>query len=276
MTVNGKPVTEYYHRAVACHLICHDIPVPLDVELMQPGEGELPAGIRLLERVFAHYPRYFDALVADAAFLSGPFVNFCLDHGKHVILVLKDNNKALLEDARGLFRSIEPEVWSEGNKTVKFWDEEGFTSAETIKVPMRVIHTEERESKRRRVAGKWIIQDQEHSWYWATTIRKAMLPCRSVYRAAHGRWDIENDLFNDLVTHYHLNHCFKHHPRAIVNFILTLLIAFVLLKSFHLRNLKPQLRKYLTVVGLAAELYLGLAKPNLSAPCLPIARGMPP
>jgi hypothetical protein len=250
---------EYYHRGVVCHLIGTQIPVPLDLELIEPGEGEVAAAMRLLERVFANYPRFFDAVVGDGAYLQAPFFHFCLDHGKDVVAVLKDNNPALLADAQAVFGSLPPTLWQSGNCQIRFWDEEGFTSSENIRVPLRILHTEEVESKRRRKAGQWIHETEKHSWWWGTTISKARLRPRHLYTAGHGRWDIENDLFNDLVTHYALNHCYRHHPVAIVAFVLTLFIAFLLLKAFYHRNLKPPLRRLLTVIGLTRELYIGLA-----------------
>jgi hypothetical protein len=71
--------------------------------------------------------------------------------------------------------------------------------------------------------------------------------------------DIENKNFNSLGRHWALNHCFKHEPTAIVNFILTLFIAFVLVQSFYRRNLKPQVRALFgTLVAIADELYVSL------------------
>ena len=55
-----------------------------------------------------------------------------------------------------------------------------------------------------------------------------------------------------------MDHCFKHESTAIVNFVLTLFIAFVLLQSYYLRNLKPQRRIHLTLIGLANELHLSV------------------
>jgi len=57
-------------------------------------------------------------------------------------------------------------------------------------------------------------------------------------------------------------------PTAIVNFILTLFIAFVLLQSFYLGNLKPQCRAHLTLIGIACELAFGLAIMDGLAPWL--------
>lgn len=98
--------------------------------------------------------------------------------------------------------------------------------------PLRVLHTEETQNKRERIAGEWVKKSVTAQWWWATTISASLLPSNGLWQAAHHRWDIENDLFNTLSTHWSLDHCFKHDPVAILNFTLTLLITFVLIQSF--------------------------------------------
>jgi hypothetical protein len=56
-----------------------------------------------------------------------------------------------------------------------------------------------------------------------------------------------------------LDHCYKHHPTAILNFTLTLLIAFVLLQAFWRRNLKAARRTPLSLIALARQLDRTLA-----------------
>jgi hypothetical protein len=256
--VHGQDVIEYYHRGVICHLIGFDIAVPLDVEMLRPGEGEISAAKRLLERVLENYGRFFDAVIGDALYLEAPFFNFCIDRGKHVVAVIKGNQRALLQDARGLFSDMQPRLWEESRSLTQVWDDEGFSSAEGIKARLRVLHAYETITKREQLGKEWIETVEDHHWWWATTLSRFHLPSRHLWKIGHIRWDIENDLFNTLSTHWFLDHCFKHEPTAIVNFVLTLFIAFVLLQSFYLRNLKPPRRKHLTLIGLGDELHLSL------------------
>lgn len=249
---------EYYHRAVVCHLVGFDLAAPLDLETIQPGENEVAAASRLVRRVCENYPRFFDAFVADALYFQAPFVNLCLQLGKQVVTVLKGEHRALLQDAQGLFQHQEPKIHQDGKKTVAYWDQEGFESATGIGIPLRVLHTKERENKRQRIAGRWHLKAEEHTWSWATSIPAAILPAPQLWAVGHHRWDIENDLFNTLSTHWSLNHCFKHQPTAILNFVLTLFVAFVLLQSFYLRNLKPQVRNRLSLIALPLEFYADL------------------
>jgi hypothetical protein len=265
--VNDQEVTEYYHRGVVCNLIGFDMTLPLDMELIRPGEGEVVAAKRLLERVFANYSRFFDAVAADALYMESPFFNFCLDQGKDIIAVLKGNHRSLLEDAEGLFSDMEPKTWQMDRRTIKYWQAEGFNSAEAIKAPLRILHTEESHLKRQRIAGKWVETKETQSWWWATTISSKVLSTRQLWQAGHKRWDIENKNFNTLVNNWPLNHCFKHDPTAILNFVLTLFIAFVLIQSFYHRNLKAALRiQFTTLISIADELHCSLTKGGLRAP----------
>jgi hypothetical protein len=260
LTIEGQPVTEYYHQGVVCHLIGQDLALVLDVELLRPGEGEETAAKRLLERVFTNYPRLFDVVAGDALYFDAPFLNFCLDRHKHVIVTAKGENRLLVQDATGLFASQRPGVWvtDQGRRTVQFWDEEGFTSCEGVKRPLRFVRTVETVRRRERVAGQWRETEETTTWSWATTLTKAQLSTRGLWRCGHARWDIENDCFNTLAAHWGLDHCFKHAAVAIVNFLLTSFVVYAWLQSFYLRNLKPARRAGLTLIGLARELDRGL------------------
>jgi hypothetical protein len=264
--VNDEEVIEYYHRGVVCHLIEHRLAVPLDVELLRPGEGEETAAKRLLARVFANYPRYFDVVTGDALYFDAPFINFCLGRGKHALVVVKGEQRLLLQDAQGLFARQPGQLWRDGRRTVRYWDEEGFTTAEGVSQPLRVVHTQETVRLRERVAGEWREKEETSQWYWATTLSKRQLGTRRAWQGGHGRWDVENGCFNTLSTHWGLDHCFKHDPAAIVNFVLTLFLAYVLLLCFWQRNVKAPLRALIgTLLGLAEELRRSLGA-AVSAP----------
>ncbi len=266
ITVKNKPVTEYYHLVVVCHLVGFDLALPLDLEPILPGEGEVIAAKRLFRRVMNNYPRFFDGVVVDALYLEAPFINLCLKHGKDVVAVLKDERRILKQDARGVFKLIDPVVLKKDKVTAQIWDVDGFWTVEKVDVPMRVLHSEEKEQKRRRKGGKWIRETEEHNWWWATTIPQKQLSTFLLWRVGHSRWDIENDLFNDLVNRWFMNHCFKHHPTAILNFLLTLFVAFVLIQSFYKLNMKSQMRARFSLISIATQLFISLVACNFIAP----------
>lgn len=262
VTIDGEEVTEYYHQGVVCQLIGQELTLVLDVELLKPGEGEETAAKRLLKRVFTHYPRYFDIVVGNALYFDAPFINFCLDHHKHVVITAKGENRLLLQDAAGLFAQQEPGrfVAERGRRAVQFWDEEGFTTCAGVKSPVRVMSTAETLRRRERIAGQWHETEETTRWSWTTTLSKTQLSARGLWHFGHRRWGVENNGFNVLSAHWGLDHCFKHAPEAIVNFLLTSFLVYGLLQSFYQRNLKPTERKPRTLIGLAAELHRGVTE----------------
>ena len=268
LVIKGKEVIEYYHRGVVFYLAGFRAAIPLDVEMLRPGEGELTAAYRLLPRVVASYGRFFRVVLADALYFNAPFFNLCIGLGKDVIAVLKDEDRVLFQDAQGVFSLTAPQVWEEPNQKIRAWDAEGFTTAEGIQAPLRVLRTEEVITRRHRHEDGWIQKNETHYWEWVTTLPADRLSSRLLWQIGHSRWEIENDLFHTLATYWSLDHCFRHEPNAIVNFILTLFIAFVLLQSFYLGNLKSQRRAHLTLMGIACELVIGLAIMDGPAPWL--------
>ena len=142
---------------------------------------------------------------------------------------------------------------------MRFWDEEGFTSCEGVKRPLRVLRTEETVRRRERIAGR-VAGDGGDDDLVVGDDADEGASCRrgGCGGRGHDRWDIENNGFNVLATHWGLDHCFKHAPAAIVNFLLTSFIVYALLQSFWQRNLKPAARAGLTLIGLCGELDRGV------------------
>jgi len=81
-----------------------------------------------------------------------------------------------------------------------------------------------------------------------------------IWETGHRRWEIENQGFNSLVTHCHLNHNFRHDPGAILAFVLTNLIAYALTSTFYQFNLKPEVRKGCSLSALIGLFWMTLDK----------------
>ncbi len=271
LTVGGQEVIGYYHRGVVCHLIEHQLAVPLDVAWLRPGEGDETAAKRLVERVVANYPRCFDVVCGDALDFDAPFINFCLGHHKHALVVRKGEDRLLLRDAAGVFAQQPPQLWQDRRRTVQCWDSAGFTTCEGVQQPLRVVPTVETVRRRQRVAQQWQEAEETSSWYRATTLSPRQLSSRRVWRAGHRRGDVENDCFTTLAAHWGLEHCFKHDPTAIVNCVLTLFVAYVLSQCFWQRNLKAPWRVVIgTLIGLAEELRCSLGAGSTGAVVWPV------
>lgn len=95
--------TQYYHRYVTAELRHRDGCLLLDIEQTLPGENEMAAARRLLERLLKAVPQAFDVVGGDALYMEPAFWKLARSRGKHVIAVLKNENRDLVGDARSLF-----------------------------------------------------------------------------------------------------------------------------------------------------------------------------
>lgn len=252
-------VTEYYHRVVVCQLVGVDPPMVLDIEPIRPGEGEVTAAHRLLQRLLTACPRLVDVLTLDALYLEAPLVRWLRARGKHVVIVLKEDRLLLTQDVEGLLPLTEPVTIQAGATTAKLWDLEHLTSWSALGTEVRVICADEETARRERVAHQWVHRTERHTWRWVTTLPAGEVSAATVRSYGHWRWDLENRGFNEWVNHWGFDHCFTHAPRAILSFLFTLVLAFSLTMVFFNRALKPALRLGRTRLWLALRFFEALA-----------------
>lgn len=250
---------QYFHRNVVAMLSASDFPVLLDVEEQKPGEDEVSCATRLIKRVLKNYPRAFDVVVADGLYLRAGFFDLLLDHGKEIIAVLKDGTRDLMIDAMGIFSHEPPKVKLMANRKRAMWDVEGFTSWESFHSNLRVVRCEERKTIRRQRTGK---KEQETSqWMWATTLPQREASTEAIVNLGRSRWLIENKALNEMVTYWHADHVYRHHPTAITAFWLTLMLTINLFRAFVYLNIRACLRNRCSnlyfVRLISTELYKG-------------------
>ena len=185
----------------------------LDAEPQLPGEDELAAAKRLLERVLAAYPRAFDVVLADALYAAATFVNFLLAHGKDAVIVLKDERRHLFQDVQGLWRTQPPQAGEYRSRDCQWWDHEGLLSWPQVAQPLRVVRSVETWRRRSQLDGE--LHEHQSDWVWLTTLGSRQVSTAQLVRLGHQRWDIENRGFNELVNGWHADHIYKHEPHAI-------------------------------------------------------------
>ena len=261
--VDGETRTQYYHRIVALQIIADGFNLMLDLEMLLPGEDEVAAALRLLARVLENHPRCFDVLVADAIYLRPSMLDFARDHGKHLIAVLKANQPELLLEAKTLMAPEEPTriKGEKPSQSIALRDMEGFTT-ETITEAVRVVWSHEETLVRERVAGEWQQREVESDWLWVTTMEQSLAPAEIVAGLGHDRWKIENEGFNELVTHWHANHYYHHHSNSIITLWLMMFMAHAIFHCFQRRNLAPEQRKAHTAIHIAEQIAAGLRAEN--------------
>ncbi len=248
----GGDRTQYYHRHVSLQLVGANWTLLLDAEPQQPGEGEIAAALRLLERALPSYPRAFDLLVADGLYADPRVFNFVYAHGKDVLAVLKDNHPALLEDARSLFETKAPVAGRFGPRTCQWWDLSGFTTWPQVAAPVRIVRSVETWTVRRQLDQR--IEEQQTEWFWVTTLTPTRAPTSAVVQLGHARWAIENAGFNELVTRWHADHIYRHEPTALLVCTLLAMLCLNIFLAFYRRDLKPAARQAASRLHLARQI----------------------
>ena len=260
--------TQYYHRHVALQLIGRDFHVLLDAEPQRPGEDEVAAALRLLDRVLETYPRAFDVVIADALYADSRMFNHVLKQGKDVIAVLKDDRRDLVRDAQSLFEQTPPLRSQEGHVSRESWDLEGFTTWPQVTQPVRVVRSVERRSIRRQLDKE--TEPLTSDWTWVTTLPKTRAGTKTVIALGHSRWDIENQGFNEMANRWHADHVYKHDPVAMLVFGLLAMICLTVFVVFYTRNLKASARRDASMLHISrlimAELYQAMSAGPPRAP----------
>lgn len=232
--------TQYYFRYVGAYLTNGQQRLMLDAERQLPGEGEIACAMRLLTRIFEQYPRAFDVVCGDSLYMDPKLWKLVRKHKKHLIAVLKNENRDLLVDARSLFENIPSIAFGEKKVRHACWDLNGFTTWPQCGEPVRVVRSLEHTTVKRQKDGKEETVVSE--WFWVTSLPPQLASTKTIVRAGHGRWAIENQGFNELSNQWHGDHGYKYHAHALLACTLLLFIAYNLFHAFIERNLKPQAR----------------------------------
>lgn len=232
--------TQYYFRYVAAYLTNGRRYLMLDAEAQRPGEGEIDCAMRLLVRVLKRYPRAFDVVCGDNLYMNPDLWKLVRKRNKHLIAVLKNENRDLLQDARSLFDAVAPETFEHKGVRYRCWDIEGFTTWPQCGQTVRVVRTLEESAVKRQIDGQ--VEQCVCEWFWVTSLPRQLAATQTVIHAGHGRWGIENQGYNELCNQWHGDHAYKYNTHALTACTLLLFIAYNLFHAFLERNLKPQAR----------------------------------
>jgi hypothetical protein len=255
--------TLHYHHWVVAMLLSRPIPLLLDLEPLRPGDSEINAAVRLLERILLRFPRAFDVVVADALYSDTRIYSLLDAHRKDVISVLKGNTPELLEEAKTLVRLVPPAVGSTPDN--QLWDVPSCLAWPHLNKPFRILHQVETRYVRRQLDKQ--KETLLSHWLWITTLSANRANTLVAISLARARWEIENLGFNETVRRWHIDHAYRHHPVAMTAFWLLGALAHGIFHAFYHRGIKPAAQhraSYLHLARtLAAELY---PVPALSRP----------
>ena len=261
--VNEEYITEYYHRYVVLQMVGVTPAVFLDIEALRSGETEAAAGMRLLERFLTRHPRFLDAITMDAFYLQAPFVKKLLKYGVHLLIVLKQENRELYQDAIGLCAGVPAKITKVGTEEIRFWDLGAMRSWTQLEREVRVVRSIEKQLKgKRRKNEGWVYKEETKDWIWCLVSPEGgeKPDGELIAKWGHARWDEETRGFCELTRRWHLDHCYRHNATAMLACLMILFMAFTLTTIFFQRNLKGMWRSF-TRVTLARLLMDDLVLP---------------
>ena len=226
----------HYHSGVVMSLIGDKPRLVIDFEMIKPSkdfsikdEGELTASKRLITRVSKQFKGKIDVAVYDALACNSIWINHLIDLNIHTVVRVKKNNNKSLKEAKRMVNKSEPvEVWCDENqKCIKVYELK--FKMNNVRTPLRFV--------------KFIIKNSDGSRSQimiVTTLDKASL--RTLYKMIKARWNIENSIFNNMKTEYHLGHCFVHDGNAVEAVVGLLFIAHNLTQLFLEKRIRNQIK----------------------------------
>ena len=151
-------VTGWGHKMVGASVVGDALTLPLDVEFYPPGQGELTAGKRLLERVVGRARIRFDYLVVDGLYPGAPFLALADSLGLPVVARLTQGLPELFEAAEARFRGRPPSaVHTLGGGVVELWDAGDFEPWWGLTWPsVRVLRYRQHRKKGEVVEAYWL------------------------------------------------------------------------------------------------------------------------
>ena len=258
----SRTVVQYYHRSVVLCLIGYDFPIPLELEPLRPGEGEVDCALRLLSRVRKTLgSRFLDGVVADSLYCSPAFFAGCADLDIAAAAVLKANQPSLLAEALQLKTMSPASLKTDSDReSVLIWDlpqvdwvtadqDVRVILAERTRKKMPDRRPEEREKYARNVLNAFVFSAD-----WPT------LPTLTAFNIGRHRWDVDAALFQDLTLNWNLKHPTAHFDTAYLNILMIRLIAYLLAMSFFWRHINSRRNTPLSPLRLSALLYQGAAQ----------------
>lgn len=199
-------------------------------------EYEPDVAIKLIKDLKKIYGRGIDVIVGDAIYLDAKFIKAVKEEGYEAVIRLKENRKTLIEDAEGLYKLKETEKIEEiKNKEIESWAE----IIEYQGIKLKVVKFKEKYQK-----GK---KKKEDTIYVVSTDIK--MKNSTINKIIHARWDIENEGFNELKNHCHMNHCYICEENAIQVILEMMIISYNLWELYIYGHIHDFEKKQITKLG---------------------------
>ena len=174
--------------------------------VLAPGEGELTAALRLLQRLLPRLRKSLDLILGDALYCCRPFFQAVCEAGLEGLAI--SSGQTEMEEEIELLKKTDPPRTVPGID-VAVWEMESEAWRPQLKRKLRVIHCE-----RRYPAPAW--KHERKQLRVVTSVPVEILPAGQGWKVGRARWRIENGIFNVLTRDYSLTHNYHHAVPALV------------------------------------------------------------
>ena len=249
---DGEPAGHLHYFSLIS-IVGTGLVLPFDVEPQHPGEGELPASMRLLKRAVDQLGRrYASYVVGDGAYAGAPFLHAANACGLHVVARLKGNLPTLCAAAQARFATAPPRLtFRDGQDNVELWDADDFDPWDSLAWPsVRVLRYRQHKPDGSIVEAAWL-----------TDFPINQVSSRALYRMAKSRWQIENGGFNDGKNRYGLERIRHHTANSLVATWLVICLAMMIERLYRLRYLHRGVHQPREAADLHLLLWLALRCP---------------
>lgn len=183
------------------------------------------------------YGRGIDVIVGDAIYLRANVIKAVLEEGYQGVFRLKENNKMLLENARGVFKLCKAKKYKSKGKKIEYWSD----NFEYYGYKVKVVKFEEEDRKGKKQEIYVVCTDTKMS---EETINKII----------HARWGIENEGFNELKKQWNMSHCYIANENAIDVIMQMIMMSYNLWELYIYGHLKDFEKKKITKIGFIEEI----------------------
>ena len=229
--INRRGKVYYAHACTVMSLIGDGANLVIDYEMIKhrkeandTGEGELITAKRLLNRAISTHKGLVDVVTYDALACNSVFLNECLNLNIDAVIRVKDNyNLAIRNVKRETNTKQSTRCWCDGDYEITAF--ESIFNMDGVQSPLRYVKFAKRKS------------NGERSQVLIVTTAIDM-SIKTIYRIMKARWNIENQVFNNLKNHANMDHCFVHGGNSVEAILYLMFIASNLFQLFKTRRLK--------------------------------------
>lgn len=195
-------------------------------------EYEPNVAIKLIEKLKKIYGNGIDVIVGDAIYLGEKVLNALKKQNYEGVIRLKDNNKELLENAKGVFKLQKAKEFKNKAKDVQYWSD----IFEYKEMQIKVVKYIEIDKK----------QKQEEIYVVCTDVN---LDEKTINKIIHARWNIENEGFNELKNQWNMKHCYIAEEKAIEVILQMIIMSYNLWELYLYGHLHDFESSQLTKIG---------------------------